>query len=254
VIGRGLVDWVWPLRTSLVLRSLLRRPFGSVFAVAKYFALEIAVRILPRGFETVCFVGVDGDSKTTIIENLIPLLQSSAKFVEKRRLAPRLYFGRPGWDIAAAEDSQRLAPYGSFVSMAKVLLWLLEEWASHFTDKKNHILSVCENYYQDILIDPRSYRYGGPMWFARLVGKFIPSPILWILLDLAEEGRPPNGQEIPPAGIGTRMAVSRSFVRSRERYVILDVSKAAASATEDAYATIIDTLAQIINRRLDRRF
>jgi hypothetical protein len=74
------------------------------------------------------------------------------------------------------------------------------------------------------------------------------------LLDLAEEGRPPNGQEIPPAGIGTRMAVSRSFVRSRERHVILDVSKAAASATEDAYATIIDTLAQIINRRLDRRF
>jgi hypothetical protein len=160
--------------------------------------------------------------------------------------------GRQGRTIATAENPQR--PYGSFVSMAKVLMWLLNEWARHFTDKKNHILSICENYYQDLLIDPRSYRYGGPMWFARLVGKFIPSPILWILLDPAAAGAPPNGPEAVSTEAETRMAASRLFVSTRERYVILDASKAAAFVTEDAYASIVDTLAQTTNRRLDRRF
>jgi thymidylate kinase len=48
-------------------------------------------------------------------------------------------------------------------------------------------LVVFDRYYHDLLVDPRRYRYGGPMWLARLIGKLIPQPDLWILLDAPAE-------------------------------------------------------------------
>jgi thymidylate kinase len=44
-----------------------------------------------------------------------------------------------------------------------------------------------DRYYDDLLADSKRYRYGGPMWLARLVGRFIPKPDLFFFLDLPAE-------------------------------------------------------------------
>ena len=49
-----------------------------------------------------------------------------------------------------------------------------------------------------MLVDPRRYRYGGAMWLARWVGKIIPKPDLWILLDAPAEVLQKRKQEVPP--------------------------------------------------------
>ena len=35
-------------------------------------------------------------------------------------------------------------------------------------------LVVFDRYYHDLLVNPLRYRYGGPMWLARWIGKLIP--------------------------------------------------------------------------------
>jgi hypothetical protein len=62
-------------------------------------------------------------------------------------------------------------PRSALTSLAKILVWLMEEWyANLFWDKKGTLL-ICDRYYHDLLVDPRRYRYGGPAWAAKLVGK-----------------------------------------------------------------------------------
>ena len=143
---------------------------------------------------------------------------------------------------------------GSLVSMAKLVLWLLQEWLRQFIGKYNLTLRLCEGYYHDLPIDPTGYRYGGPRWFARLVGKLFPSPDLWILLDQDTEGLQSRNQGAPLTEAHRQLQAYRAFVKTRKRYVILDASKPVASVTEEAYAAIINTLAQLTDSKLKDRF
>ena len=188
-----------------------------------------------------------------MIKNLMPLLHSAAKSVEKRHFRLRLPFARESSGLSASADHHAQTPGGSFVSMAKIVLWLLEEWLGQFMGKKNCTLRLFDNYYHDLLVDPKRYNYRGPMWFARLVGRLTPSPDLWILLDPAAEGMQSSNHEVLPAQSPSQREAYRSFVKTRNRYVVLDAGKPAASVTEEAYFAVIDMLAQRTNSLVKNR-
>jgi hypothetical protein len=116
------------------------------------------------------------------------------------------------------------------------------------------VLRIDESSYHDLFINPEKCGYEGPQWFARLIVRLFPSPDLRILLDPAEEALLPNHQEVLPAETLRLLEAYRSFVKTRKRCVILDASKSATSVTEEAYAAIIDTLAQRTDRQLKNRF
>jgi adenylate kinase len=44
-------------------------------------------------------------------------------------------------------------------------------------------LVVFDRYFQDILVDPLRYRYGGPKWLSKLLSRFVPKPNLVIILE-----------------------------------------------------------------------
>ncbi len=247
---RKILDCVRPLRASLAWRSLRHRPVRSFAAIARHYASEIVVRFSPKNVEAACILGPDGCGKTTIIESLMPVLESSAKQVERRHLRPRLLFGRKSPGVTVVTDPHAKTARGSFVSMAKLVLWLTEEWLSQFIGKTNLTLRICDRYYHDLRIDPIRYRYGGPMWFARLVGKLFPSPDLWILLDAPAEVLQSRKQEVSPAETARQRDAYRSFVKTRNNYVILDASKPVDNVTEAAYSAIIDTLARRAHSKL----
>jgi energy-coupling factor transporter ATP-binding protein EcfA2 len=238
------------LRTCLALRSLLCKPIRSACSIVRHYAGEGEVRYSPRTIETVCILGPSGCGKTTIIENLIPLLQSSAKIVEKHHFKSRLTLARKSRRMNSRSDGCAQAQSGSLSSMAKALVWLLDEWLSQFIGKKNFTLRICGCSCQDLLIDPAKYGYNGPQWFARLASRFFPSPDLWILLDPAMRT---EGGELP-AQTARQIEAYRSFVKARKQHIILNAGKPAADLTEDVYAAIIDMLAQSTDRQLKRRF
>jgi hypothetical protein len=251
---RKVLDCVGSLRASLLMRSLLHMPYRSISAIARNYTMEFSALYLPESLETVCILGTEGSGKKRLIESLMPILQSSAKVVEKRPVKSRLTFGRAPGKMAESADPHAQVLSGSLVSMANVVLWLLEEWVSQFLRTKNLLLRICGGYYHELLIDPKRYRYGGPMWFARLIGKFIPSPDLWILLDPSTESFRSRGPDPTSPEALMQIEAYRAFVKTRKRYVILDASQPADRVTESAYAAIIDTLAQRADRRLKSRF
>ncbi len=242
------------IRVSLTLHSLLRRPLRSVQGVVLYYVREFATRFSPKNLGTVCVICPDEYNSTTIIDKLIPLLKYSAKIVQRGHFRPLLSCVHNAEEIPSGNDSYRQTQNGSFVSMVKIILWMIEEWLRQFIGKKNDTLRVCDSCYHDLLIDPQRYRYGGPMWFARFIGKLFPSPDLWVLLDTPADTMQSRNQEFPSAEALGQLEAYRAFVKTRKRYVILDASQPIDCITENAYAAIIDTLAQRADRKLKNRF
>jgi hypothetical protein len=257
VIGgdrRTVLGCVRPLRASLALRSLLRRPARSVLAIVRHYTNEFLFRFSPKTLETVNILGLDGGGKTTVVETLIPLLRSSAVVVEKDHPRTQLSLVRESSEMAPGEEFNAQTPRSPLVSMAKVVAWLLDEWLNQFFGKRNLTLRITENCWCDLLAAPGRYRYGGPKWFARFVGKLFPSPDLWIMLDPLADNLQSTDLEVRPAEIRRQLDIYRTFVKTRRRSVILDASQPTDRVTESAYAAINDTLAQRADRRLKGRF
>ena len=256
VIGgdrRKVLGCVRPLRASLALRSLLRRPARSVLAIVHHYTNEFAFRFSPKTLETVNILGPDDGGKTTLIETLIPLLRSSAVVVEKDHPRPQLPFVYESSGVTPGAEFHAQTPRSSLVSMAKVVAWLLDEWLNQFFGKRNLTLRITESCWCDLLAAPERYRYGGTMWFVRLVGKLFPSSDLWIMLDPPTDNLQTTNPEVQSAEIRRQLDVYRAFVKTRKRYVILDASLPANRVTESAYGAIIDTLAQRADRKLKSR-
>ena len=247
---KKILGCVGPLRVSVTLRGLMRRPMRGSWAAVLYFAREIAVRFSPRNVETVCILGLNGEDKTMLVESLAPLLQASAKEVEARILRPRFHGARKSWCKTRTDDFSGQSKDGYFSSMAKVLVWLFDDWLRQFIGKKNLTLRICGCSCQDLLIDPAECGYNGPVWFARLASRFSPSPDLWILLDPATRT---EGLELSAQTV-RQLEAYRSFVKASKQHIILNAGKPAADLTEDAYTAMIDMLAQRTNSKLRNRF
>jgi hypothetical protein len=236
--ARGkILGCVGPLRVSVTLRGLMRRPASGFWAAVLYFAREIALRFSPQSVETVCILGLETSGKARFIAGLSPLLEASAKIVERR----------------AADSGERVAG-ASFGSMAKALAWLLEEWRGQFLGKKNLTLRIIGGGGCELAIAPRQHGYSGPEWFARFVGRLFPSPVLWLLLEGDAGGGKANNGEALPAEALRQLAAYRAFVKTKKEYVILNASQPEARIVEEAYAAIIDRLARRAARQLKSRF
>jgi hypothetical protein len=250
---RKVLNCIRPLRNSLALRSLVREPIRSTLAVVRHYTREFAIRFSPRTLETVCILGVESDRKAAVIEALKPMLQSAAVWMESDPSGLRLpLVGRSRGTVPSGETSAQ-EPAGWLTSMSHMVLWLIEDWLDQFIGRTNLTLRISGSSFADLLIDPKKHRYGGPMGFARLVGKLFPSPDLWILLDRAAEGSQAS-REALFAEAARRLEAYRSFVKTRKSYVILDASGSASTVTESAYAAIIETLTERVDRKLRNRF
>ncbi|MGA3160889.1 MAG: hypothetical protein ABSC77_06690 [Terracidiphilus sp.] len=246
-------DCVTPLRVLLALRNLLRRPVHCFIVVFRYYMRELAVRCTPKTIESICILSPVGYNKTGIIESLVPLLLYTAKLVERRNLGSQFTFGRESLNRTTSVDYRAKARSKPSVSKMRIARWLLEEWLSQFRKKDNLTLRIIENGYYDILINAEMYRDRVPTRFARLVVQLLPSCDLWILLDPATEGSQSRNGEVPSSETLRQIESYRSFVNTRKKYVILDANKPAASVTENAYAAIIEAIAQRTERQLRSR-
>jgi len=245
-----LLACVRPLRRALLLRSLWHRPVRSIFAILRHYASEFAFRYSPQTLETVLILASNGCEKTKVIDALISRLHSVAARVEKRMFRPRLPIRRKLQEIAPGQDSHALVSRSSFVFMAYAVLWMMVEWLSQFAKKKSLTLEIRESCYHDLLINSHRSPFSVPMRFARFIGKFIPSPVLLILLDPAAEGLQSNYHELPSGKATWQLEAIHFFVKARIHDVILDTSQPADIITEGAYAAIIDQLAQRADRKL----
>jgi thymidylate kinase len=192
----------------------------------------------------VVILGPDGAGKSSVISGLINNLQREGRSVDMRHLKPRLAFPQRGDAVVIVVDPHGKPPRAALTSVAKILLWLAEEWyATLFHDKPGQLL-ICDRYYHDLLVDPRRYRYGGPLWIARLIGALMPRPRLWLLLDAPAEVLQARKQEVPLQETVRQRQAYLEFVRKQPNHAVIDASQALDSVVADTEKAICAALTE----------
>jgi hypothetical protein len=160
-----------------------------------------------------------------VIGGLLANLRAQGRIVKMRHLKPRLGAPLRGKPATMNPDPHGKPPRSAITSVGKILFWLGEEWyANLFQDKRKELL-LCDRYYHDLLVDPIRYRYGGPQWLARLVGKLIPQPMLWLLLDAPTEVLQARKQEVHPKESARQRQAYLTLVQKQRTHAIVNAAQ-----------------------------
>ena len=137
--------------------------------------------------------------------------------------------------------------------MLKSFAWATESGVDHGSHGKWQLtLRIWDRYYHDRLVDPLRYRYGGPMWLARWVGKLIPMPDLWILLDAPAEVLQARKQEVSFSETTRQRGAYLALMREMDNTVVVDASQPLDKVVADVNAAILRFLAERTRKRLGR--
>ena len=193
----------------------------------------------------IVLLGPDGAGKSSVISGLIQKLKPEGYTAKTRHLKPQLVMPqlRDNPNSVVIDPHGRL-PRGVILSLAKIWVWLLEEWYSYLFHEGRETLLICDRYYHDLLIDPLRYRFGGPLWMARLVGKLMPRPDLWLLLNAPAEVLQGRKQEVASEETARQAEAYLTFISKQPRHVIVDASQALDKVIADAEQAIIQLLSE----------
>ena len=173
----------------------------------------------------IVILGPDGAGKSSVIDGLMGRLNPEGLVVKMRHLKPRMVARLRGQVEVIVVDPHGKPPRGAFLSLVKLFVWIYEEWYAQLFHEDKKTLLICDRYFHDLLVDPKRYRFGAPLWTARLVGKLMPRPRLWVLLDAPAAVLQARKQEVAPEESARQSEAYLAFVRTQSRYVIVDASQ-----------------------------
>jgi thymidylate kinase len=182
----------------------------------------------------IVILGPDGAGKSSVIDGLMDRLECGGRIVKMRHLKPRFVAQLRNQPVIIVVDPHGKPPRGALLSLVKIVVWLIEEWYAHLFHEKKEAVLICDRYYHDLLVDPKRYRFGAPVWTAELVGRLMPQPKLWILLDAPADVLQARKQEVTAEETVRQCDAYRAFVRKQRQYVIVDASQPLDKVIADA--------------------
>lgn len=192
----------------------------------------------------VALLGPDGSGKSSIAERVVASLAPAFRGSQLHHLRPDP-FRRQGPEVphpAPHGDPAR----GLILSLAKLVLWWME-YALGFVGQvaprlAQSELVVFDRYFDDLLVDPERYRYGGPQRIAAILGRFIPRPDLLVVLDAPAELLVARKGEITLEAAVRLRGGYEALASSTPRGVLVDASQGIAEVTDAVGQTILDQL------------
>lgn len=158
------------------------------------------------------FLGPDGCGKSTIIER-VRFYLPQFKDVSTFHLSPS-----KGVNVKVTHPHSKI-PYGFFLSYIKLgYLWLvyLKGYLLYIFPKQSHHLFLFDRYYDDILVDPVRFRYGGSRYVARMIRKIIPEPDLYFVFTGNAEVFYERKQELDPQEIRRQLNIYKSMIDGKK--------------------------------------
>jgi thymidylate kinase len=235
------------LRVNHLRRAMLRKTRREhPLQVLQYYLNNYwrgAKRILrPTGLMVV-FLGADGSGKSTVVDHVkqrvAPAFRSTIQYHLRSRVR------RGGGTPVTDPHAQPLR--GPVSSLIKLALWWVEYTLGYLTNVYPRLtrstLVLFDRYYHDILVDTRRYRYGGPLWLARLVGKVVPRPHLVILLDAPPQVLFARKQEISFEEVNRQREEYVNLVRNLHNGHIVDASRPLEGVVSEVERVILDYMA-----------
>ena len=137
----------------------------------------------------IALLGPDGCGKSSVIAQLkVSFHGDNFSGIEVLHLRPHVRLGvKKNTVNESVDDPHGQDARGSLISLIKITYFLFDYTVGYFIRVRpllqKHKLVIFDRYYYDLLVDPKRYRYGAPIWFARLISYLIPKPNLIILLN-----------------------------------------------------------------------
>jgi len=202
----------------------------------------------------VVLLGLDGSGKSTVLAALETIFSPPA-FPETRIISrhpgflyDRLLQVKPSShhsdDGPIAIEHYGKPSHGAIKSVGKLGILALDWFAGYWGQlvhqrAKGHLILFDRHFFLDIAIDPLRYRYGGPLWFAHLMGRLLPKPNLVILLDAPIEVLQNRKQEISFEEATRQRAAYLELIQEWPNSHIIDVSKPLEHVINEAKQIIL---------------
>ena len=200
----------------------------------------------------VAVLGPDGAGKSTVIEGLRKEMAGAFRRTARFHLMPGL-LRRPG-NSGPVTDPHGKPPRSWLLSLLKLAYYWLDYTLGYWLRVRpllvRSTLVLFDRYYDDLLIDPRRYRYGGPMWLARLAGRLIPRPNLFIFLDLPAELLHTRKPEIALEEVRKLRNQYLAFARSLPNAAVVDASRPLEEVITEAERIVLSYMEHCTRRRL----
>lgn len=206
-------------------------------------------RIFNKTGLSIAIMGSDGCGKSTIINEISKTLEPCFRKVSYYHLKP-IESKNEAADVTNPQGQQ---PYTVLKSIIK-LFYLLYQYNVGFVKVYKKLIKstfvIFDRYYEDLLIDKLRFRYGAPIWMAKVIGIFIPKPKIYILLDASGEVIYNRKQELSIKEINRQRREYRALFQKKKNSYIIDASK---SADEVIY-TVEDIILKHLEIRQKSRF
>lgn len=233
------------LKAEIWKTSLVRNPLRLLVNLVSDGLRRVRRWLHPTG----CFVvvmGPDGVGKSTLIKHLEQTVDCAFNHT-------RLFHWRPMllWRRKTTRDTTKphsLASHGRCRSIAGLFAQLSDYWLGYWLLIRPLVsrsgLVIFDRYFDDVRIDPKRYRYGGPLWLVRSLGYLVPKPDLILVLDAPEEVVFSRKQEIDTAELGRQRRLYAACKGKGCITRVIDASGSILQVTHAAAGAVIDQLSQ----------
>jgi thymidylate kinase len=240
------------LAAELRRRALRRRP-ARLLAARLRGQLARLGRVLRPGGVYVAVLGPDGAGKSSLIAALEERLAGAFAGSVCYGFTPALIHHLRHGAYRENSDPHALPPRSWLMSAARALGY----WLPYYTlgylvrhlDLARSRLVTSDRHLADVLVDPRRYRYGGPMWLTRLVWRVAPKPDLVILLDAPAEVLQARKQDVPFEETARQRQAYLALVAGMSNGHVLDAARPLDEVAAEAGDLVLRHLAGRIARR-----
>ncbi len=231
------------LKRALMLETVKKNPLNPL----TYWFSE-AKRIVRRWLHPtglfIAVLGPDGVGKSTLIQSMEVQLSGAFRRTANFHLRPGVIGkndqGNP------VTDPHGKPPRSFFVSVLKIAYYFTDYALGYLLKLYPKIvrstLVIFDRYYDDMLVDPARYRYGGPSWLVKFMRYFIPRPDLFLILDASEDELLKRKQEVGKDELIRQRKAYRDLAAGLPNAFILDSSQNPEKLAGDASEVVLDYL------------
>ncbi len=174
----------------------------------------------------IAFLGCDGSGKSSVIEAVAAEMAARGVPVTRGHWRPSPLDSNRNTQ-ASADDPHGKPPRGPLASVLK-LGWLGGSWwlgwLRGLRARASNGLLIFDRYHADLLVDPRRYRYGGPMALARLATACMPQPDIAFFLDAPADVLLARKNEVPKEALEKSRARYLALARTTPRIRVIDAT------------------------------
>jgi hypothetical protein len=185
-------------QTSRLLQEAQSAKSGQSTKDAAKTGRKIARWLRPKAGFHVVFLGPDGVGKSTVIEQVRDAISPAFLHTSYHTFAPSLI---PHRYQPEKPTPHALPPRSFAASLVKAAWWSVCYTAGYMAtihpERVRGGFAMNHRYLLDAIVDPKRYRYSGPVWLLKAIWGIAPKPDLLFLLDAPPEVIQARKKEVP---------------------------------------------------------